>query len=461
MDGLAGEGRPDTMSITSSERVRKRLLLIACDYDADLSPQGLRWVKLSRELVRLGWDIDVLTWQARGGANLSPHGPFPGALNIYPVYPGPYHALIGWLQQRRRAAMAAERAGDSAVATRPAREGAMPKRLNWKGRVDAMTRSALGAFMYPDLRREGLPFLRARVRRQLSQRQYAAVVLSHEPPFALELLDAVRAAGVPAIVDLGDPVRAVYTPARWHARASKLEAKVCALATAVVVTTCATARMLTARHGRAESDFEVVSQGFDPRPLRQTSAVVRMEETARPLRLVYTGRFYRFRDPRPVLDAVCESRDVQLALALPELPDWLDARQLHGSSIELHLRLSHQASLALQDSADVLLIIGNDDPAQTPGKLFEYLAVPAPILYVTDHPSDEGARLVQSLKRGLVVPSRRSEVMRALCHLQRLRRDGCLSSTYDLSPSSVASYSWGTLARRYSELIARTVSRHM
>jgi hypothetical protein len=425
-----------------------RVLLVACDYDADTSPQGMRWVNLSREMAALGWKVDVLTWRR------SHDSPPPARVHVYRAYPGIYQGSVECIKSiRRRFKPVRDSAGasHSAAAQRPAGGTVNSPRLNWKGRLERNLFRLASGLMYPDLRREGMPFLKSAARRLLARNRYALVILSHEPPFALELLDMVSARGIAVVADLGDPVCAAYTPPRWRRRASRLEAHVCSAADAVVVTSDSTLHLLEDRHGRLPEGSMVVTQGFQPlRTLYSPTG-----RGSNDVRLIYTGRFYRFRDPTAVIEAVAATEGVFLELAVPELPEWLS---LPTSNVLIHQRLSYEQARALQRTADVLLVIGNDDPTQTPGKLFEYFGVPAPILYVARHPDDPAARLLESLRRGRVVAADRDEVAAALGEFRELHRQGRLAEVFDLSGTAVAPYAWPELARRYADLMARLIS---
>lgn len=170
------------------------------------------------------------------------------------------------------------------------------------------------------------------------------------------------------------------------------------------------------------------------------------------MRVVYTGRFYSFRDPRPVIEAVRTMHDVDLVLALPEIPAWFEPDWHRASNIEVHARLSHAEALALQGTADVLLVVGNDDAAQIPGKLFEYFALPVPILYAASQPDDEGAALLVELNRGLATQADTKDVVRALAELRDCWQRDRLGERFDLSGTRVSAHAWGALAGRYGQL---------
>lgn len=417
----------------------RRLLVVSCEYDADASPQGLRWVKLTAELARQGWHVDVVTLES------AVKQPSRAGLHVHSVYPGPYRGTIDAVRRRLGRLEPAAAAPLPPGGQRPP----TPARLSWKGRLELALRRALEYWMYPDLRREALPFLRSRVRQLMGRHAYAGVVLSHEPPLALELLDTVLPGRIPIVADLGDPVCAIYTPRRWRRRALRLEEKVCGAASAVVATSRATLELLHARHPSIAPASLVISQGFDPRPGNGTSGPSRNNPR---LRLVYTGRFYPFRDPRPVIEAMRAMPDVDLVLALPEIPAWLGRDWHRAPNFEVHVRLSHAEALALQATADVLLVVGNDDVAQVPGKLFEYFALPVPILYVASQPDDEGAALLVELNRGLAVQAKVDAIAPALAELRDCLRQGGFAERFDLSAERVSAHAWPALAGQYGRL---------
>ena len=109
----------------------------------------------------------------------------------------------------------------------------------------------------------------------------------------------------------------------------------------------------------------------------------------------------------------------------------------------------------------MLVVLGNDDPTQTPGKLFEYFALPVPILYVTRNAEDPAARLVQSLDRGIVVPADGQAIAEVLADLRNARNAGELQRRFDLSRERVAEFSWDALAARYAGLLEQLVSDPM
>lgn len=432
-----------SIPLAQSKAPAQRVLIVSYEFDTTVSPQGLRWVRLSDELAKSGWEVDILTAaslpgeEARAQIDSEVRRP-----RIHRFFPGPYYHLTRGRRTAPPLASGAHQGKSGNIRTADT-----AGRLNWKGQLDAWLLSLSARWLYPDLRRESLPFLRRAITQLLATNPYQAVILSHEPPLALETRDLFLRAGVPVVADLGDPVCATYTPRRWRNRALKLERAVCQDSSALVVTTEATLKLMFQRHTRLPAHTEVISQGY------QASRSRKAKPNPEEIRIVYTGRFYRFRNPTAVLAAVARSSGVVLDLATPQMPDWLNPDLVKSPHVRVHTGLDHADALGLQADADVLLVIGNDDPDQTPGKLFEYLGTLAPILYVTRHGNDPGAAMVLSLRRGVVVPNDPDEVFKELQKLRALHQSGQLRERFDLSEERIRQYSWRALAARYSQLL--------
>jgi glycosyltransferase involved in cell wall biosynthesis len=378
-----------------------------------------------------------------------------GKLRIFEVYPGPYKAMINaHIRKKRRQANYREQGKRESSSSRT------NSTLNWKGRLEAFLFRMSKYWIYPDLRRESLPFLVADVKKRLNQEVYKAVVFSHEPPLSLEAMLKVRPHIIAAqvIADLGDPVLIGYTPKHWRGRAFKLERSTCSAADAIVVTSWATRALLQARHPESGSKLHVITQGFDCRADHATATVV---STSIPgcLKLVYTGRLYRFRDPGIFLSSIAQLGFAHLFMALPEVPDWLDVELARNPNVTQVGRLSHKDALTLQQDADVLVVFGNEDATQTPGKLYEYLGLQKPILYVYQDASDEGAALVIRLNRGLTVANSSADICVALEQLQRWKCEGGFPKQFDLSKDTVNHYTWSALAKQYGVLLSMLSQR--
>lgn len=420
--------------------VTVRILLIAYDYPPLASPQAIRWHYLTRELAALGAEVHVL----------APELPVSGAALAVPpgmmVHRCAAGGLAGWLERRRRRSPAAA-AKPSAAADAEVVAPSAPS-LNWKGRLYRRLDALIGLWCYPDSRgqwrrpaRKALPLLMAQLRPDI-------VIGSHEPAVSLELGLQVANGAASWLADLGDPVLAPYTPRRWRRRAGRLEAQVCATAAAVSVTTTQMRELLIARHGIASDKILVLPQGFDDRVARNAwnphpDGFARDGEW----HLLYTGRFYPFRSPQALLEAVLAQPGVRLTVVAPEVaPECLALAARSAGRIVFLGEQPHARVLELQQQCDVLVNIGNALAAQTPGKLFEYLGSGKPILHCHSVDDDPANALIRSLGRGWVCRNDRASLQAFLASLVESPWQRCAELSRD--DGGIAEYGWSALARR-------------
>ena len=429
-----------------------RILLVAYDYPPLGSPQAIRWYYLSRELARLGVELHVLAPDipARDGNNLA----VPAGVTVHRCSAG---GLAGW---RARREYALHRETSSVPATDDAHAG--PTHLNWKGRLYQRLERLIGCWVYPDSRGlwrmpagKALEMLIDAVRPDV-------LISSHEPAVTLQLGLQV-AARVPVwLADLGDPVLAGYTPRHWRRRAGELEAAVCRVATGISVTTEATRDLLVARHEIDASRVLVLHQGFDdtcpgdgaPEAASRAEGATRAGE----LHLLYTGRFYPFRDPIVLFDAVLGLESIRLTVAAPEVKsEYLAYAERSGGRIVFLGEQPHTRVLELQRQCDVLVNIGNAMNAQIPGKLFEYLGSGKPILHCQNSAVDPVVDLMQQWQRGWSCRYDRDAIQSLLTALLDSPQRVVDAATGDAT--AIAHYGWSRLAARLHAYCRRMMAR--
>jgi glycosyltransferase involved in cell wall biosynthesis len=171
-----------------------------------------------------------------------------------------------------------------------------------------------------------------------------------------------------------------------------LERRCLASADRVVAVSDAAAQMFAAKmpDGRA-GDVVVVRNGIDviapPRPPR--AGHVRDA--------IYVGNLYHQRDPRPFLDALASLHAkgrLQPGLRVRFVGDCRYYRDVsleryaadHGIAdiVDIVDRVPHDECQRMIEASDLLLLLAQDQPAQVPNKLYEYLGARIPILAFVD-----------------------------------------------------------------------------
>jgi hypothetical protein len=345
-----------------------------------------------------------------------------------------------------------KRAGTHASPPTPPPASAGPVTLNWKGRLVQRLRRMVATCLFPDERAAWVWDARRVLRDHLARTPPDVALVMHEPAATLLLARALEPRGIPWLADLADPVLAGYTPRHWRRAAHRLEADTLRAAASVSVTNAATATMLRARHPGWTGPVDVLPQGFDPQPRGPTLDSL-------PLRLAYTGRFYSFRPPAPLLEALARCEDVVVDVAGPEMPEAVLAAALRmPARLRLHGDLDHAGALALQARADVLLSVGNLGTVQTPGKLHEYFGLPTPILHLWGDPADPIPALLAERQRGLACRNDATAIEAVLRELVSLKRSSKLAELIDPSPGRTSDLAWSTLGGRMAGLLASIAS---
>lgn len=430
-----------------------RILVCAYDFPPIRSPQSLRVDCLIRELVAAGHQVVVLTRSA--GAVSCQHDEL--------HHPRVVRAGAGWFEallcRGSLLIRALRRLGKVPEAT-PVElgdnYGSAPQgsRLNWKGRLVQRAYRVLDMLVFPDNRSLWVSPAIAQGNRICAEFEPDVIIGSHEPAAGLMVAGALSEAHrIPWIAELGDPVLAPYTLPRWHKRAFAFEAMVMRSASAVVVTSEGTERQLRQRHQMPAKKMLVLPQGFGGERGAPLNAMDggKMEDDF--LHVVYTGRFYPFRNPANVVRAVNRVPGVVFTVAGPSVPAEL-AEYFNGSNpcVRFLGELSHADSVALQRSADVLLSIGNSGTTQMPGKLMEYLGSGRPIMHVSAGDSDMSAAFVVEQRCGFVAADDSDELAFLLSDLLLKKRNHSLPLGLKLGEQNYLPFRWDSLAARLADL---------
>jgi glycosyltransferase involved in cell wall biosynthesis len=109
--------------------------------------------------------------------------------------------------------------------------------------------------------------------------------------------------------------------------------------------------------------------------------------------------------------------------------------------------------VALQRSADILLLITSADSQQATGKLFEYLSAGKPILALAE--GNEAERLVRETGTGVVVPPDDIDAIAA-----SLRRAANGDLTRDYAPKGIDQFAYPALAEQVTEVVEQAIAVH-
>lgn len=424
-----------------------RLLLIAYEFLPSASPQSLRWAYLIGRLADRGHECHVLAPDLLARTHGLP--PLPESVRVHRVYPGPVRGTLDRLSLRK------PQAQPQAVTAAPGwTVAAGPATLNWKGRLVERAQHVIGRAVFPDLRGEWLRPATAALPALLERLAPDVVISSHEPATSLQLGLQAQRLGYRWIADLGDPVLASYTEARWRRRAGRLERSTMQRAEHVVVTTEETRRLLAERNAVPLERISVIPQGYDEQFQQGVGMAPSGCFDPGLTELLYAGSFYSFRRPDALLDAVARTPGVRLNIASANVPiEVLAAAQACPGRVRVLGYLPHRALLQLQKEANMLVNIANQDPSQIPGKLYEYFGSGTPVLHLQAQAEDATGDLLRQLRRGWSCRNEPDAISNILASIHGLRLSGEMDGHVDLGQKSVAGYSWTSAAVAFDHLI--------
>jgi glycosyltransferase involved in cell wall biosynthesis len=301
------------------------------------------------------------------------------------------------------------------------------------------------------------PFARRRALRLNRARRFDCVITTSPPESAHAVGRALARRGIPWVAELRDgwtfePIRPRFPTAAQRRLDASLERRWLASADAIVCVSRPAAEDLQRRLGL---EPRLIPNAWDPdlAGAEANDPATGILDGDR-VSLVYTGRFGSYgRDPAPLVRALAElGRDhpeaasrLELVVAGPltEAEESLMLTDVSPARIVLAGVLSRTSTLALQRSADALLLVASSRRSQLLNfKLFEYLGAARPILALAE--GTEAGRVVKELG-GETVRSDDVDAIRESLHRlvsgQVPRPD----------PAAVTAYSYPAAAERMAE----------
>lgn len=306
-----------------------------------------------------------------------------------------------------------------------------------------------------------LPAAALAVRRLLA-RQPCDCLVTTSPPESVHLLALLLGSRRPAwIADFRDgwtfePYREPFPTRVQRDLDARLERRIARSADVVTATSAAVADDLARRLG---AHAHWVPNGWDPHlaPAQEPPA----HDGSGPV-LVYTGRLSGLwgRDPEPLLRALAKVRAEPGAPPLRLLhagPLTAGERELIDRSgaadfVEHLGMLDRPAALALQRSADALVLLTTRVSSQLPAKLCEYLSAGRPIVALAE--DCEAERIVRETGTGVTVPH---DDVDAIAAALRAVASGELARAY--APRDIERFRYPAPAERMAELVEEAIRR--
>jgi glycosyltransferase involved in cell wall biosynthesis len=327
--------------------------------------------------------------------------------------------------------------------------------------VGAPPSALLTKILVPDANVVGwLPAALLAVRRILANDDVDCLVTSG-PPDSNHLLGLALGARRPAwVADFRDgwcfePLREPFPTAPQRALDRWLERRVARRADVVVGATRPIADDLERRLGARAVH---VSNGWDPEVA--LAAPPPSTGSAEVVTFVYTGTLSGIRgsDPEPLFRALKKVRDEPGAPPVRLLHAGVttehERRLIHRSdvadSVEHVGLLDRAEAVALQRTADALVLLTSRNTSEATGKLFEYLGAGRPIVALAKN--NEAERIVRETNTGVAVPP---DDVDAIADALRRVISGELTAAY--SPRNLERFTYPGPAKAMEEVIERAI----
>jgi glycosyltransferase involved in cell wall biosynthesis len=260
-----------------------------------------------------------------------------------------------------------------------------------------------------------------------------AAILTSSPPGCVHLLGRrlQRKFGLPWLADFRDPwvtnhpiphLTLSLRCARW------LEAKVMRDANVLIANTPLNQRGWAEAYPASAGKIVTITNGFDPERFVAPPA----HAVGKTVTILHAGELYYQRDPRPLLDALRQIRNLDAAFpvrleflgrqtaALFDFDQEIRSRNL-GDAVRLVGQAPYAEALNRMMRADILLLVNSPDfRVGVPAKLYEYLGAGRPILALAELDSDVAWVLRESGVLHRIAPPRDlSAIKQALVELTR------------------------------------------
>ncbi|MGG0252062.1 glycosyltransferase [Bacillus toyonensis] len=228
----------------------------------------------------------------------------------------------------------------------------------------------------------------------------------------------------------------------------KIERNIIGKVDKLLFTTNSTKEMYISKYNLKPEITDVVYRGYDESLYRDIE-----EKEEKPIELqehkiniVHTGTIYKsLRDITPLCDALDKLKIENKSLF--DKLHFIFIGQFDRQQDELKLKefdnvtikplIPYKEALKYVVYADVLLLYGNKNSTQVPGKVYEYLGSKAPIWTILGDESDELSHLVNQVDKGPTVLNREDSILNAI------------KSLYATAVGEVSNENWNKPAVNY------------
>lgn len=247
------------------------------------------------------------------------------------------------------------------------------------------------------------------------------------------------------IHDIGDPFYSPKNGYRFRAFFSYLyESYYCKNVDCLVVTNQATKKYYVERYKHYnDTNVQIVTQGADIEPQTVTPKSITF-----PLKMIYAGTFYdRLREPFALYEAVAlNSKTISLDLhgriAIKHLPN------KSISNISFFGPTPHKTILEKYKNCDVVLFIDNAYGLQTPGKVFEVIAIQKPILCIYQNEESASIDIFRKIPYAFITKNNVDSINETLNKIFDSLKDNSILFKYDLN-----NFSWKNRASEFKNIL--------
>jgi len=384
-----------------------KILLITYSYPPLWEAQSIRWYYLSKELAKLGFEVDILTIKLPIDRMLD----LPKGINFIEILPGPVENLL--LKHKFKLNLESEHRAN------------LHKSILYSigKKVYKFFRNLYSKLLLGEVRNEWFPFA-LNLLKKMDLTKYDILITSHEP-----MVDSLIGLYIKLylnknlfwVADIADPLTAPYYPNIWKHILKKLEKKIIKHANLILVTNENLKHVYLSDYNIEKEKVLTLPQGFDWKHyVRREKVKKRNEEFT----LLYAGSFYsEFRNPENLFKALNMFPYKFKLLLAGRIENFIPKNERLKKRIKYLGILSHLKVLKLEKEADVLIYLSNKISYQIPGKLFEYIGIRKPILCIVYNKNDPAAKIVSKYNLGKVVLNDENEILKALLEMYEMYKE--------------------------------------